>query len=281
MKKSHSPCLTERIAWRLCQLHRLFFCAHLYGITNAIKICIRVGKKYGLRTLVFNKSLRWSFRTGIDLGVLSHLWREGVYIEDTVEMPVLRIIDAGANIGDETLRFRLHYPNAQIVAVEPSALNYKLLFHNFSGDGLTTCLKAALWSSCTDLGLCANPNGNQESFHVTPHGELATEAIHALTIENIMERMNWTHIDILKLDIEGAEHELFMHNYECWIAKVNAFVFEVPDSDTPETTQLIFERLKGSSYNVSVCGECLVLIKNGLPWSAKRVLGIVPGVAAL
>jgi hypothetical protein len=60
-------------------------------------------------------------------GVLSHYYSPGYRILDTTTNPVRVIIDAGANIGDETLRFRHFHPEAEIVAIEPDSGNFAVL----------------------------------------------------------------------------------------------------------------------------------------------------------
>jgi hypothetical protein len=80
-------------------------------------------------------------------------------------------------------------------------------------------------------------------------------------------------IDILKLDIEGAEHAIFLGNTE-WLARVNCLIFEVPDSDKPGTLQLMFEKLRNQKWNGIAIGENLALLRNRLPLSVKKVTGI-------
>ena len=52
-----------------------------------------------------------------------------------------------------------------------------------------------------------------------------------------------TEIDILKLDIEGAEYEVFSRNYESWIHRVEVIIVECADKDRPGTTQAMFRAL--------------------------------------
>jgi hypothetical protein len=41
------------------------------------------------------------------------------------------------------------------------------------------------------------------------------------------------YIDLLKIDIEGAESELFRSNYESWLSKTRAIVVEIHNHFNP------------------------------------------------
>jgi len=57
----------------------------------------------------------------------------------------------------------------------------------------------------------------------------AEERIPSLTIENLMRRSPNDCIDLLKLDIEGAEIEVFSIGAEKWLEKVKVIVIELHD----------------------------------------------------
>ncbi|NEP50556.1 MAG: FkbM family methyltransferase [Moorea sp. SIO3C2] len=103
--------------------------------------------------------------------------------------------------------------------------------------------------------------------------EDSSDSIPAWSLPDILEKMGWDEIDILKLDIEGSEYELFTRNYEKWIDKVNCFIFEVPDNDRKGTTQQIYRALNQNNYNTFICGENLVIIKSDIPWKLHKVIG--------
>jgi len=44
-----------------------------------------------------------------------------------------------------------------------------------------------------------------------------------------MQQRNWETIDILKLDIEGAEKNVFEKNFEKWLPKVKILIIEFHD----------------------------------------------------
>ncbi len=259
--------------YKLDQLQRLLVCGRLYGWRNALRMVLRLGSTDAERTIVLPGGLPFSFRGRVDVGVVSHFSIEGYFIDDSAGRPIRTIIDGGANIGDETARFYLHHPEAQIVAVEAEQENFRMLEKNFGEVSRVRLIHGGLWSSDGDLRVVPAASGNREAFRVDMappgHGDIKASSIPA-----IMEMMQWREIDILKLDIEGAEHELFTRNFEPWIDRVNVFIFEIPDADHPGTTQEIFRALGDRVFDTYFCGENLILIKRGIPWRLQRVFGV-------
>jgi FkbM family methyltransferase len=260
---------------KLKKLHLLFFCTKKYGFLNALKMLLFVGSTSFIRTLFLKdengKSLKFQFRGKKDLGVLSHFIKLGFRIEEVGGYKIKTILDCGANIGDETMRFALHHPSAEIISVEADPENYKILNSNFQDVSRVTAVNAAVWDSDTELYVFKNPNGNPESSWVSE--KPSATPIKALQIQSLINLRGWKEIDILKLDVEGAEKQIFSGNTE-WLKCVNCLIFEVPDSDAPGTTQLIFEKIKESHWNATAIGECLILIKSGAPLIAKTSIGI-------
>lgn len=263
----------SRLEGKLAQLQRLLLCARLYGLRNALKMVVRVGSTNFKRTLRLPGGLRFSFRGKKDFGVLSHFFKEGYYLEDTPGHRIRRILDCGANIGDETARFFCHHPGAEILAVEAEAGNFSVLKENFGTSPQVKLVHGGVWSADCYLRVIPPTDANPEAFRVEETDEAHSD-VKAYSIPTLMGMMAWDEIDVLKLDVEGAEYELFTRNSARWLDRVKAFIFEVPDVDRPGTTQEIYRRLASSSYSTFVCGENLVLLKSGLPWRAHSVVGM-------
>lgn len=144
---------------------------------------------------------------------LEYLYRE-VFVDtcynfkcDTPE-PV--ILDCGSNIGMAMLFFKTIYPGAQITCFEPDPATFDVLSKNVSQNGF----------SGIDLHRCALTGADGEtSFY---HSE---EEIGSLLMSTHSERLSGTQIqvpsralssfirtdvDLLKLDIEGAEYPVLL-----------------------------------------------------------------------
>jgi FkbM family methyltransferase len=138
------------------------------------------------------------------------------------------ILDAGANIGLTTLYFAQKYPESLIYAIEPESENYALLKKNTSFYPNVICIQAALWKTNEPVRLY-DRNTGQWGFSVFDEkkrsGSYISE-VPGITIPSLMERYKIESIDILKMDIEGSEKEVF-ENSSGWIHKVGVIAVEL------------------------------------------------------
>jgi FkbM family methyltransferase len=163
------------------------------------------------------------------------------------------IVDAGANIGLATLYFANLFPNAKIISIEPELSNYELLVRNCSGIANVSPRHAALWSTETSLQI-ANPEAEKWCFKVSP-GKDTGPAIKALTIPQILAESDDHTIDILKLDIEGAERELFSDGCEAWLPHVAVIVIELHDRYVPGCSRALYSKLCQMAFSQETRGE--------------------------
>jgi FkbM family methyltransferase len=237
------------------------------GLVNAVRIFSSTRSGSALRSIHVPRLKRTIFyRSAADRGVIAHFFYPGTRILDTPACPVRVIVDAGANIGMETVRMRHFFPQARILAIEASAENYRVLAKNAAEDkGFVETLNNGVWSNETALRLL--PGATNEGFSVRPVEPGEPADLQAISMNAILQRMGGE-IDILKMDIEGSEYEVFLHNTE-WVNHVKAFVFECPDRDHPGTTARIFRTLEQVSFDTFVSGENLVLIRKETGWDME------------
>ena len=123
------------------------------------------------------------------------------------------VIDAGANVGFFSLMASRHAE--RVVALEPDPINYRVLELNLeiNAIGNVTPLRAALWTAdgSVDFSRPAHEGGRSVASTAS---HISTEApqngngvrVEALSLETLVERHG--EIDLLKLDIEGAEEQV-------------------------------------------------------------------------
>jgi len=171
------------------------------------------------------------------------------------------IIDAGANCGAASAYFRAHYPDAEIVALEPERSNYDVLVRNLGALAGIDLLKGALWSRECALQI-TDPGAGEYAFQVrevtTGSGDGA-EAVQAYSVDQIMAMKHWHGVDLLKLDVEGAEREIFQPACAEWLRKVSTIFIELHEQNAPGCGQALFRALASYDYRVSVSGENLVI----------------------
>jgi FkbM family methyltransferase len=144
------------------------------------------------------------------------------------------IIDAGANIGLSALFFANRYPEAKIVAIEPEDSNYEMLCLNAKPYPGIKPVRAALWKENEDLFLFDKGHGNH-GFQISGSGNddgSRVGSVPGLTVDSILREAGEEKIDILKVDIEGAEREVFATPAE-WIGRVGTVMVELHDEIKP------------------------------------------------
>ncbi len=177
------------------------------------------------------------------------------------------IIDAGANIGLRSIQFANKFRDAKIIAIEPDRSNFELLMRNTSVYPQITCLHGGLWNKETYLQI-TNPTGESWAFTVeeVPPDDPRTQTeagqlVKSFSISGLMSTFQWTEIDLLKVDIEGSEKELFESNAEMWMNSVKAYMIEFHDRMKKGCAQSFFKALyeTDKEYRLAMNGENIII----------------------
>ncbi|MFH1133475.1 MAG: FkbM family methyltransferase [Nanoarchaeota archaeon] len=170
------------------------------------------------------------------------------------------IIDAGANVGYASLWFHDRYPQAKIVAIEPEPSNFKALRKNTHGISMVR-LQRALWPRKAHFQMEDSGYGKMGMMSKEVRRK---SGIQSVTIPDIMRRLKAKRIDILKLDIEGAEKELFSEGYESWLGKVNVIIIELHDMLKPGCSAAFYRAVKSYPFKEMRKGENIILVRKQL-----------------
>ena len=141
-----------------------------------------------------------------DVFTLIELFHEGQYEHRSTVRDRPVIIDAGANVGLASLWLLGRYPGAEVHAFEPASDNFALLHHNLASIEGAFLNHAALGAEEGELTLHMAEHG---AMHTTV-GEGSggrTETVPCRTLAAYMSERGITEVDLLKLDVEGAELE--------------------------------------------------------------------------
>jgi len=167
------------------------------------------------------------------------------------------IVDAGANIGLSAVFFANKYPGAIVIALEPEESNFQLLQRNVSLYPQIKPVNAALWRENGQICLI-DPQHGHHGFQTVERTE-NSRLVQAMTVDALMAKMGLEFIDILKIDIEGSEKEVF-ENSAKWIDRVGMIMVELHDTLKPGCTTAFQEAAKGFSLEYSN-GETVVRMR--------------------
>ena len=158
------------------------------------------------------------------------------------------ILDCGANIGLSSIYFKLNYPNAIVHAYEPDITLFELLKKNIQDNAFSniTLHQAAIWIEDTNLSF---DNKGSEGSHIDLSGKSVT-TVKALSLASQIDQFD--HIDLLKMDIEGAEFEV-VQSCIAQLHKVENFFLEY-HGKVNETHKLVtlLDIVKSAGFNVYI-----------------------------
>lgn len=176
------------------------------------------------------------------------------------------IIDGGANIGLASIELRNLFPDARIIAIEPDRENFDQLNRNIKPYKNIDSVRAGLWNKNVILKITDKYNSGKWAMITEEVDKENDETINAITIDKIMQDYKFETIDLLKLDIETAERELFSSGYSEWLPKVKMIIIELHDSMSKGTAQPFFKAINETfeSYSFFQAGENSIIINEAL-----------------
>lgn len=161
-----------------------------------------------------------------DIEILIDLLAFERYLPETKLNHPSLIFDLGANIGITTAHLSLLYPSAKVIGVELEKNNYQIAKKNtaFAGDRIEM-IQAGVWIKDGIVGIQGEKS---DGFSIRESGE-GLETVSSITIETLSKRFRPAKIDFIKMDIEGAEENIFLGAEPFWLSGVNQVLIEIHD----------------------------------------------------
>jgi FkbM family methyltransferase len=160
-------------------------------------------------------------------------WQD-IFVKRTLDFeatsPAPRILDCGANVGVASLFFRRRYPAACITAFEADPSLFAILDSNLTENRAQTVERknVALWTSNGSLTFRSegSDSGMIESLPGAVDGR--SVVVPSVRLRDVIEAE--PAIDLLKLDIEGAE-DVVLADCEPALDRVHALVMDLHEFD--------------------------------------------------
>jgi FkbM family methyltransferase len=165
----------------------------------------------------------------------------GLFVDDEYDCrtrlrrPPRRILDLGANIGMASAYLHALYPAAEFLCVEPDPRNLPLLAKNISQNGLDAHIAdcaAGPETRTTELRFGVDPTCSV--VDVSPlYSHTERVSVRMELVRDLLDGAGWRSIDLVKIDIEGAEDRLLGSN-NAWLDRVGAIMIEIHPNTTPQ-----------------------------------------------
>ena len=171
----------------------------------------------------------------------------GEYAVDLGRAP--HIIDGGANIGLSVLYFRRRHPDSTIVAFEPSRIAFEHLRHNAAGLERVRLEQAALGGQDGTLELWTD---GTDTVHAGVHARGASDHTETVPVRRLSPFIDRP-VDLLKLDIEGAEGDVLAELVQSRaIANVASMVVEFHHHLCATSLGRFLSMMEGAGFGVQI-----------------------------
>ncbi|MBR4903924.1 MAG: FkbM family methyltransferase [Selenomonadaceae bacterium] len=200
-----------------------------------------------------------------DKAVINSIFKWEEYRLPTIKnyQPKL-ILDCGGNIGCAAVYYANKYPSAQIYSVEPEQENFQFLQYNTAGYENIHLIKSALWDKETFIRVEDKGYGKWGfmTFATTADDPAALKTT---TVGKILADSGFDEIDLLKIDIEGAEKEVFAApDVDEWLPKVKVLTIELHDRMKRGCSYEFFKAVSKYKWFFAFRGENLIFIREDL-----------------
>lgn len=194
--------------------------------------------------MLIETDVRFFIRTLNDFFIFSSVWEEE--LQNTFAFRKgMNFLDVGAHIGKYTLRAALKVgEDGRVIAVEPDIDNFRLLLKNMEINGVTNCIPLNLAAYYTDaeinlfLGVTPAQHSVKEDFG------RGSRRVQARALDNVLAERGIEHVDLIKVDVEGAEYEVLKGLENTLINKNPVLVIEIMKRDEAK----IIEYLESLGY---------------------------------
>jgi len=173
------------------------------------------------------------------------------------------IIDCGGNIGLATLDLATLFPEATIYVIEPDEANLEILKLNTSYFGKRVVpLKGGIWNESGILRII-NPEAGSSAFRVSTTTDHSDGALQAYTINDICRLAGVEFPFIVKIDIEGAQANLFKNNTR-WVQNTHLIMLELDDWLMPwrGTSRPFFSCISQYPFDYLISGETIFCFRD-------------------
>jgi FkbM family methyltransferase len=169
------------------------------------------------------------------------------------------IVDIGANIGVFTvIASKLIGSHGRVIAIEPNSESAKQLERNIALNRLNnvTVYRAAVTGAPGNVTLHTGKKAILSSIFTSVDGQAvggSAEEVRGLPLADILAREKIDRVDLLKIDCEGGEYEIFdAAESEIW-TKLSQIVMEVHHVENRRPAELV-AKLRGVGYLVQEAG---------------------------
>jgi FkbM family methyltransferase len=162
------------------------------------------------------------------------------------------VFDIGANVGLWSSWIETKGAN-KIYCFEPNSIANNTLYEFTRGKKNYVISAKAIYQENTDLKFYSDPENSIISSVLESSGYQNSYTVTAITIEEALKEYGLDYVDLVKIDIEGAEFEIMEKLPENMFDKIGSFLIEYHDinfTDGTAKVESLEKKLKSNNYSI-------------------------------
>ncbi|MBS1735216.1 MAG: FkbM family methyltransferase [Bacteroidetes bacterium] len=195
--------------------------------------------------------LKEEYKTPVDIFLLNNV-------------PLNNFLDLGGNIGLTTLYVKKLFPDCHVVVLEPDEDNFLMAMKNFEANCLTntTSIRGGVGKKDCYLVTDGGIRDKEEWAYTYKEVDTPTEIV-SYSINTLLKEFTPGEVDFIKIDVEGAEKEIFSNEADIsFLKKVKVLALEIHDEF--DTRIKINNILKENNFIIFNSGETTIAAKRNL-----------------
>lgn len=183
---------------------------------------------------------------------MSEIYRDRIFAPFVEGKNLDTIVDIGGNIGLTSYYFSRYAK--RVITLEPAKEHFAVMVNmlKFNQIKNVTPINKAIYIKEGDYEFYHNENRTMYSLHQAVNTQqMPPEKVQAITLTTLFEEQNIKEVDLMKVDIEGTEFELFSGvDFKELAPKIKTIITEYHDWSGRNANQLV-DVLKMRGYTVN------------------------------
>jgi FkbM family methyltransferase len=242
-------------------LSRLFYYLHsivtlLAGVRNWDALArLLAGRPPHPASVTLRNGARFRVRSFMDLWIIKETCLDRDYERD---LPPIgeewTVMDIGAGLGDFSVSAARNHAHRKIAAFEPFSESVQLLRENLALNGIANVQVFSL-----AVGKITGPMQLQTATGVAVRHSTAAAvgagasgalAVEGVTLDEALRMAGFDRCELLKVDCEGGEYDIFFHAGDAALKKIQRIAMEYHDGCTPASHTELAAFLRDRGFSV-------------------------------
>jgi len=175
-------------------------------------------------------------------------------IYDRFDVQNLKVVfDIGASVGLWT-NYILSQGAKNVYSFEPNRVALSHIRKNFENESRVTVIPNAVYYKRASIPFYVDPSNSLISSVLKETNNVPTYEVETVTLDEVMSSHGIQKVDLIKMDIEGAEFDIFENITNFTIDRVDSWLIEYHDfyfDDGRSKIDFLVEKLESFGYRVS------------------------------